>query len=61
MPYYTDYGKAILPAGEVGEYVVCPESWRLKFLEKKAPLKETSKEGGVNASCDSYFTSKKCS
>lgn len=29
----SEYGKFILSAGEIGEYVVCPEAWRLRVIE----------------------------
>ena len=34
MPRKSEYGKYIFSAGEVGEYVVCPEAWRLKMVER---------------------------
>lgn len=33
MPKFNRDGKAIFSAGEVGSYVVCPESWRLANLQ----------------------------
>ncbi|NBU72804.1 MAG: hypothetical protein EBS53_15405, partial [Bacteroidetes bacterium] len=41
-------GKFIISAGEVGTYTVCPESWRLKTIDRRrsAPLhKEASRQG----------------
>ena len=34
MARRTDSGKYIISAGEVGAYTVCPESWRLKYVER---------------------------
>lgn len=34
MPRTNEYGQYILSAGEIASYVVCPEAWRLKNLEK---------------------------
>ena len=28
-------GKYIISAGEVGVYTVCPEAWRLQYVQKK--------------------------
>ena len=28
------YGRYILSANEIGGYIVCPESWRLKVIER---------------------------
>lgn len=36
MPRLSDTGKWIFSAGEVSEFVLCPESWRLRRLEKRA-------------------------
>ena len=30
----SEYGKFTFSAGEIGEYVVCPEAWRLKMVER---------------------------
>lgn len=35
MPRKVD-SKIIFSASEVGEFVLCPESWRLKYLDKKS-------------------------
>jgi hypothetical protein len=41
-------GKIILAAGEIGAYTVCPESWRLRSLEKvQGPKLESVHEGQV--------------
>ena len=50
MPYKQRDGRWIIPAGEVGVYALCPESWRLKYLEK-VPTKaaEHSQEAGAAA------------
>lgn len=29
----SEYGSFTFSAGEIGEYVVCPEAWRLKMVE----------------------------
>jgi hypothetical protein len=34
MPRKSDSGKFIISASEVGSFVVCPEAWRLKEIEK---------------------------
>ena len=34
MPRKTEYGKFIFSAGEISTYVLCPEAWRLTYLEK---------------------------
>lgn len=34
MARKTVYGKVILSAGEISGYVVCPESWRLKAVQR---------------------------
>lgn len=36
MPRRSDSGKWIFSAGEVAEFVLCPESWRLRRLEKRS-------------------------
>lgn len=46
MPYKNSYGKWILPAGEVGQFAVCPESWRLKMVERVNRLHTREKEKG---------------
>jgi type IV secretory pathway component VirB8 len=39
-------GKFIISAGEVGSYTVCPESWRLQYVEKvNSDKSELSIEG----------------
>ena len=46
MARKSEYGKYIISAGEVGEYVVCPEAWRLKMVEgKKSFDREKSRLG----------------
>lgn len=46
MPRKSDFGKYIYSAGEIGEYVVCPEAWRLKMLRGvKSTQREDSKRG----------------
>ncbi len=46
MPRKSDIGKFIYSAGEIGEYVVCPEAWRLKMLQGvKSIRREDSKRG----------------
>lgn len=35
-------GRVVIAAGEVGEYTVCPESWRLRMVAKVS--RERSKE-----------------
>ena len=46
MPRKNEYGKFIIPAGEVGSYTLCPESWRLSAVEKKIAKKEKSAKTG---------------
>jgi hypothetical protein len=36
MPRLSDSGKWIFSAGEVAEFVVCPESWRLRRGKKRS-------------------------
>lgn len=46
MPRANKDGKFIISAGEVGQYAVCPEAWRLKMIEKvMAEQSELSAEG----------------
>ena len=48
MPKKNEYGKFIIPAGEVGSFTICPESWRLSCVEKvKATKKISAKAGQV--------------
>lgn len=35
MPRLSESGKWIFSAGEVAEFVVCPESWRLRRRERR--------------------------
>lgn len=35
MPRKNEYGKYILSAGEIGSFTVCPESWRLRYVDRK--------------------------
>lgn len=39
-------GKYILSAGEIGTYTVCPESWRLRVIEKIKTSKSSDSELG---------------
>lgn len=34
MARKNEFGKFIIAAGEVGQYSVCPEAWRLKVVER---------------------------
>ena len=34
MARKNEYGRNILSAGEIAAYTVCPESWRLQYVEK---------------------------
>ena len=46
MPRKNEYGKYIFSAGEIGEYIVCPEAWRLKIVEGvKAEERKNAKLG----------------
>lgn len=48
MPYKNSYGKWIIPAGEVGQYAICPESWRLKMIRRvERALPEEQAQGEV--------------
>lgn len=39
-------GRYILSAGEVSAYIVCPESWRLKVVERTAAAQSRRSELG---------------
>lgn len=54
MPHRSKDGKVIIPAGEVGAYVVCPESWRLRYIENVAPHGSASAQAGVKAGADQH-------
>ncbi len=41
-------GKLIISASEVGTYVVCPESWRLRNLERAKTAKTITASKGVD-------------
>ena len=46
MPRKSEYGKFIFSAGEIGEYVVCPEAWRLKMVQGiRSSVRENAKLG----------------
>lgn len=46
MKRTTVEGRHIIAAGEVGAYTVCPESWRLRMVQKlKREYSMESKEG----------------
>ncbi|MCB0317138.1 MAG: hypothetical protein KDD56_00170 [Bdellovibrionales bacterium] len=47
MPRKNADGKYIIPAGEIGSYTVCPESWRLSSVEKKLSSKAAATKAGV--------------
>ena len=34
MPRKNEYGKYIFAAGEVSSFVICPEAWRLNYMEQ---------------------------
>ena len=36
MARKNEFGKFIIASGEVGQYSVCPEAWRLKVVERIA-------------------------
>lgn len=38
------FGKYIISASEVGSYVVCPEAWRLKSLQRKPSTEARHRE-----------------
>lgn len=40
-------GRIIFSAGEIGEYTVCPEAWRLKFLEKVETIERDEASAGI--------------
>ena len=42
MVYFSKDGKAIITAGEVGSFTVCPEAWRLTAVKRRRPLVESS-------------------
>lgn len=50
MPKTSDSGKTIITAGEVGAFVVCPESWRLKYIENL----ETSRSPAIKAGAEGH-------
>ena len=39
MAKKTPYGSYILSAGEIGAYVVCPEAWKLSYVDRVKPEK----------------------
>lgn len=50
MPRKSANGRFIISAGEVGEYVVCPESWRLRRLASSIEKGESpSRTAGIQA------------
>lgn len=50
MPRKSTSGRFIISAGEVGEYVVCPESWRLRRLVASIEKPEsTARKAGLDA------------
>lgn len=46
MPRVNQDGKYILSAGEVGIFTICPESWRLRVIEKKKGEQDETVELG---------------
>ncbi|MEZ4753585.1 MAG: hypothetical protein R3A13_04645 [Bdellovibrionota bacterium] len=46
MPKKNEYGKFIIPAGEVGTFAVCPESWRLSAIENNKVKQVKTAEAG---------------
>ena len=41
MARKTSYGKFIVSAAEVGSFTMCPESWRLRAIERKKQLQDS--------------------
>lgn len=39
-------GKFVIAAGEVGQYAVCPEAWRLKVVEQVSAFQSDSSVEG---------------
>jgi len=39
-------GRYILAAGEIGAFTVCPESWRLKYVERARTIRATTVDEG---------------
>jgi len=46
MPRISETGQFILAAGEVGEFTVCPESWRLRQLSNAQKMRHPNVKRG---------------
>lgn len=46
MAYYTRDGQYIITAGEISAYTVCPEQWRLTYLESATKSKDSNVKKG---------------
>lgn len=46
MARKNEYGKFIISAGEVGQFTVCPEAWRLKMVEQIKTERKAEMERG---------------
>lgn len=57
----STFGKPIFSAGEIGEYTVCPEAWRLKIVDRVKPEDRGDSKKGSNLhqawakDCDEAF------
>lgn len=50
MPRKSANGRFIISAGEVGEFVICPESWRLRRLSQGAQKPDSrQRKAGMEA------------
>lgn len=43
----SEFGRYSFSAGEIGEYVVCPEAWRLKFVEGRKSIRQEDAKLGA--------------
>ena len=48
MTRKSEEGLHILSAGEIATYVVCPEAWKLTYLDKTDTIQTESKKRGQN-------------
>lgn len=46
MARKNEYGRYILSAGEIGAFTVCPESWRLRSVQKAKAIFDQRKNDG---------------
>jgi hypothetical protein len=46
MARQNQHGRYIISAGEIASFVVCPEAWRLKMIEKRTAINMASVKAG---------------